>query len=298
MPITMRPFAGETDFVALTKLVKTVPDCTPHIVDLPWRVSSPVTMSGRDAYVWLEENGSFLGFAAWQFWWASLDYYVRPSQHKQEIEHQLFHIIEQRFRELDQQRDSRPPYWLEFRDDDTARKAIAEHYGYTLQTDYSYVQMQHPLTGLIEELPLPKGFTVRPLAGKQEVAAYVSLHRAAFESASMTTEWRQRTLVTPYYQPELDIVVVAPDGTLVGFCVGWLDPYRGIGQIEPIGVHPDFQGMGLGGALLHEILRRFKAHGAKEARVETDSSRVPAIQAYASVGFHVAHKVFRQGKYI
>ncbi len=298
MTISMRPFAGEHDFVALVELVKTVPASTPHIVDLPWRMSSPVTTSNRDAYVWEDENGTLLGFAAWQYWWAVLDYFIRPDFHKQAIEQQLYSIMQQRFRELDQERGKQFPYWVEFRDDDAERKAAAEQHGYTLKEDYYYVQMQHSLTELSKELHLPTGFTIRPLAGAQEVEVYVVLHRAAFESMSMTSEWRQRTLLTPYYQPELDLVVVAPDGTLAGFCVGWLDPYRAIGQIEPIGIHPNFQGMGLGSALLHEILRRFKAYGAKEARVETQSIRIPAVQAYESVGFQVAHKVFRQGKYI
>ena len=301
MTITMRPFVSKTDFIALAELVKTMPNNTPHIVDLPWRMSSPVTISGRDAYVWQDEDGLFLGFAAWQNAWATLDYYVRPGSHKQDIEQQLYGVMEQRFRELDQERGEPLPYWIEFRDDDIERKAIAEQYSYTHETDYHYVQMLHSLNGgqLLEELPyLPTGFTLRPLAGVQEVEAYVALHRAAFESTSMTSEWRQRTLLTPTYRSELDIVVVAPDNTLAGFCVGWLDLYRSIGQIEPIGVHPNFQGMGLGRVLLYEILRRFQAYGAKEVRVEPNNGRTPAQQAYESVGFQIAHKIVRQGKYV
>jgi len=298
MTITMRPFTGETDFAALVELVKMIPASTPHVVDLPWRMSSPVTTSGRDAYIWQDEDGSFLGFAAWQQAWAALDYYVRPGSYKQEIEDQLFSVMEQRFHELDQEHGEQFPYWVEFRDDDTERKAVAEQHGYTLQVDYSCVQMQHPLTELLEEPHLPRGFTIRPLAGIQEVQAYVALHRAAFESTSMIVEWRQQTLLTPYYQQELDLVLIASDGTLAGFCVGWLNPHYMIGQIEPIGIHPNFQGMGLGKALLHEMLRRFKTHGAKEARVETNSDRTSAIQAYTSVGFYIVHKVFRQGKYM
>jgi len=298
MTISMRPFAGEADFLALTELVKSVPANTPHIVDLPWRMSSLVTTASRDAYVWQDEDGIFFGFAAWQYAWAALDYYIRPGLHQQDIEHQLYRVMEQRFHKLDQERGELLPYWVEFRDDDAERKVAAEQHGYILEVDYDYVQMQHSLTELLEKPHLPTDFTIRPLAGTQEVKAYVALHRAAFESTSMTSAWRHGTLLTPYYQPELDIVVVAPDGTLAGFCVGWLDPYRGIGQIEPMGVHPGFQGMGLGRALLYEILRRFQAHGAKEARVEPDGGRVPAIQAYESVGFAVAHKVFRRGKYM
>ncbi len=298
MTVSMRPFVGEQDFLAILELARTAPTSNPHIVDLPWRISSPVTESGRDAYIWEDENGVLLGFAAWQYWWAALDYFVRPGSHKQAVEEQIYSTIERRFRELDAERGKPLPYWIEFRDDDLERKTLAEQHGYTLEEDYYYVQMQHLLTEPLAEAQLPAGFTLRPLAGMQEVEAYVALHRAAFESTSMTVEWRQRTLLTPSYNPELDLVLVAPDKTLVGFCVGWLDPFRAIGQIEPIGVHPDVQGIGLGNALLHEILRRFKAYGAKRARVETNGDRIPAIRAYESAGFRVVHRVLRRGKYV
>lgn len=298
MSITVRPFIGERDFAAIIELARAVPTSNPHIVDLPWRISSPVTTSERDAYVWEDESGALRGFAAWQYWWAVLDYFIRPGSHKLEIEEQIYSVMEQRFRELDQERGKPLPYWVEFRDDDPERKAAAEQHGYTLEADYYYVQMRHSLTEPLADAQLPVGFTIRPLAGMQEAELYVALHRAAFESTSMTVEWRQHTLRTPYYNPGLDLVLVAPDKTLVGFCVGWLDPYRAIGQIEPIGIHPNVQSMGLGNALLHEILRRFKAHGAKTARVETNGDRTPAIQAYESVGFQVVHRVLRLGKYV
>jgi len=226
MPITMRPFTDERDFAAIIELARTVPPSNPHVVDLPWRISSPVTASGRDAYVWEDENGVLLGFAAWQYWWAALDYFIRPGSHKHEIEEQMYGVMEQRFRELDQERGKPLPYWVEFRDDDSERIAVAEQRGYTLEADYYYVQMWHPLIEPLAEPLLPAGFTIRPLGGMQEVESYVALHRAAL------------------------------------------------------------------------MLRRFKAHGAKESRVETDGGRTLALRAYESIGFHVAHKVFRQGKYV
>lgn len=62
----------------------------------------------------------------------------------------------------------------------------------------------------------------------------------------------------PQYQPELDIVAVASDGSLAGFCVGWLNSERHTGLIEPLGVHPRFHHLGIGRALLLEALRRFR----------------------------------------
>jgi ribosomal protein S18 acetylase RimI-like enzyme len=73
----------------------------------------------------------------------------------------------------------------------------------------------------------------------------------------------------PQYRPELDLVAAAPDGQLAAFCVGWLSPEDRTAQIEPVGVAPGFQGLGLGRSLLLEMLARFRVLDAEQALVET-----------------------------
>lgn len=114
----------------------------------------------------------------------------------------------------------------------------------------------------------------------------------------MTPEWRARTLLMPQYRRELDLVVVAPDKSLAGFCVGWLAPGRSVAQIEPLGVHPRFHKLGLSRVLLLEILHRFKEHGANQAFVETNVERTPARRAYESAGFKQIHTIHSVGKWI
>lgn len=298
MTLTMRICRGEADFALIADLVRYVPPSSRHLIDLPWRLSSLALQSGDDACLWEDEQGTLLGFAAWQVYWAALDFFIRPGNHQQALETVLFNWATQRFQELDRARGRPLPYWVEFRDDDAARRSLVEAHGFLLDDDYCYIQMHHFLSLPLQEPVLPEGFLLRPLAGEQEVEAYVEVHRAAFASTSMTIEWRSRTLRTPHYHPELDLVAVAPDGTLAGFCVGWLDQERQIGQVEPLGVHPRFQSMGLGRALLLESLRRFKAHGAQSVLVETEDNRSPARHTYESVGFSPIHTIFRKGKWI
>ncbi|HVA93133.1 MAG TPA: GNAT family N-acetyltransferase [Chloroflexota bacterium] len=117
------------------------------------------------------------------------------------------------------------------------------------------------------------------------------------DSTSMTVEWRAGSPRMPEYRSDLDLVVVAPDGRLAGFCIGWLGLERRAAQIEPIGIDPDFQGRGLSRTLLLEMLHRFKALGAEHAQVETDTSRLPALHAYEAVGFRPQYKSFRRGQW-
>lgn len=137
----------------------------------------------------------------------------------------------------------------------------------------------------------------RLLGGESEAAAYVKLHRAAFQSDSMTTAWRERIIRTPQYRPNLDLVIAAPDGALAAFCVGWYAPTRRVGQVEPMGVHPDYTRLGLARALLLDLLHRFRALGAEMATVERNLGRAPARGAYQSVGFQEAHTVRRLEKW-
>jgi mycothiol synthase len=134
----------------------------------------------------------------------------------------------------------------------------------------------------------PSGVSIRPLAGAAEVEGYVTLHRVAFGSENMTLDWRHRILMLPDYRPELDLVAIAPDGRLAGFCIGWLAVVDGRteAQIEPLGVHPDIQGQGLGRALVGEALRRFQAAGAERAHIEVDGDNTAARELYTRSGFH------------
>ncbi|HLJ80427.1 MAG TPA: GNAT family N-acetyltransferase, partial [Ktedonobacterales bacterium] len=202
-----------------------------------------------------------------------------------------------RFRERDVERGRSLPYAAEFRDDDEERRRVVEAHGFLLNEQDCYVSLQHALVDLAP-VPAPQGgFTLRPLRGEQEAAAYAELHRAAFASASMTSEWRARTLRMPQYRPDLDLVISVSDGSLAGFCMGWLDASRRVAQVEPIGVHPRFQQLGLARVLLLEMLRRFKEHGADTAIVETDLERTPARRAYESVGFQQVHTIRRKEKW-
>jgi ribosomal protein S18 acetylase RimI-like enzyme len=246
----------------------------------------------------VDEQDRIVGFAAWQRYWAALDFAILPSPHIAAVEQAIFAWAEGRFRALDAERGRPLPYWAEARTDDAERLALLARHGYTLDDDFHYVQLVRPLEGALPGGPLPAGYTIRPLAGEAETEAYAALHRAAFASDSMTAAWRRRTLQAPEYRPELDLVAVAPDGRLVGFCVCWLSPARRAGQIEPTGVLPTARGLGLSRALLCEAFYRLRACGAERALVETNNDRGPALAAYQRAGFRTAQVARRKGRWM
>ena len=299
MTITRQPFRGVADMPRIFDLVRAMPLSCRHVIDLPWRLSSPAIQEGRDAAYWEDAKEQVVGFAAWQYYWATLDFFILPGPEGRAVETAIFAWADSRFRERDEERGHPLPYSAEYRDDDLERLRLIESHGFTLNDDENgYVVLEHPLAPLAPVSSVPDGFTLRPLHGEQETAAYAEAHRAAFASTSMTPEWRARTLHMPQYLPELDLVVCAPDGTLVGFCVGWFEPSRRIAQVEPAGVHPHFQRLGLARILLLEMLHRFKALGAEKGLVETNLNRSSALRTYESVGFQQTHHIRRSEKWV
>lgn len=293
MPITRYPLRNEADLPRILHLVGSISLSGRHVIDLPWRLSSLDINEECDAAFWEDNDGRVIGFAACQYVWAALDFFIQPGSEAQSVATDLFAWANTRF----QERKWPYPYWVEFRDDDQERQQLVTAHGFQQEED-RYILFQHTLADLPIVPLLPDGFLLRPLRGEQEVAAYTELHRAAFESTSMTPAWRIRTLRMPSYLPDLDLVISAPDGSLAGFCVGWFDPAHLVAQVEPIGVHPRFHRLGLGRILLLEMLRRFKKHGANSAIVETDGDRISARSAYESVGFQQIHTIRSRHKKI
>jgi ribosomal protein S18 acetylase RimI-like enzyme len=298
MSIQPRPFTGDGDLPRIAELIGATSGKTPHRIDFPWRLSSPALQDPRDVSLWEGDDGSLLGFAAWQIYWATLDFYTRTGPLQAQVEDAIFTWAAARFRELDRERGRPLPYWIEAREDDVERLEVAARHGFSLDDDYGYVVMSRSLVDPIPQPPLPDGFAIRSFNGVVEAGDYAALHQATFNSTSMTPGWRARTLRSPQYQPNLDLVAVALGGELAGFCVAWLEPSGHIGQIEPLGVHPTFQRQGLSQALMAECFRRLASRGAIAVLVETETTRTPARHVYESMGFRVAHTVLRKGRWM
>lgn len=137
-------------------------------------------------------------------------------------------------------------------------------------------------------LPLPDGYCVRALGDETELPARSWVSWKAFHPDEPDERyegwtWYRNVQRVPLYRRDLDLVAVAPDGTLAAFCTVWLDDVTRTAVFEPVGTHPAHRRRGLGQALMVEGLRRAQALGATLATV---SSYSPAAHAlYASVGF-------------
>jgi len=175
------------------------------------------------------------------------------------------------------------------------RETYIERIAFLQQHDFHQLEditiaMTRLLSDKIPDPQLPPGFTIRPILGRQEAEAVAAMHRAAFGTEYMTTENRLIIMSTSGYDPSLDLVVVAPDGSIAANCICSVNEQEKIGFTDPVCVHPRFQGMGLVRALLLTGSRLLKERGMSYARLGTSGENVRMQRSAESVGFKVEYK--------
>jgi predicted N-acetyltransferase YhbS len=157
-------------------------------------------------------------------------------------------------------------------------------------------RMRRSLEAPIPSVVLPRGFHVRDCSAA-DFAERAAAHRDAWSHldhlgiqnarSRFTVEVYERLRAAPVYDPELDLVVVAPDGTYASCCICWADCENRIGLFEPVGTRIAYRRQGLGRALNLEGLRRLRSKGMQWAAVGTASFNEPARATYLSCGFEI-----------
>jgi ribosomal protein S18 acetylase RimI-like enzyme len=175
--------------------------------------------------------------------------------------------------------------------------AILERRGYEPDIEAAWMLLNVRDLDEIEEPGPSAGYELTTMADVRDVERRVAVHRAAWERSRVTTELYEKIMRTWPYRADLDCVVEAPDGTLVASAIAWFDPDNRLGELEPVGTHPDYRLRGLGRAVNLFALRQLRAAGAREAIVACrgDSDYPIPKLLYESVGFC---ELSRQRRYI
>ncbi len=169
--------------------------------------------------------------------------------------------------------------------DDSHRIDVLKKHGFVPEQIRS-LQYARLLNEPIIEYPLPSGFSIRCVSGKDEVEQLVALHQAAFGTKNMTVEYRLAMMDSPQYSKEMDLVAVSQNNELCAFCVcGFDDPDKKIGYTDPVGTHPSYRKIGLGKALLTAGLTALKNAGANTVRLGTSSENIAMQKLASALGF-------------
>jgi len=92
-------------------------------------------------------------------------------------------------------------------------------------------------------------------------------------------------LYMQFYETYPETFIVANiNGFIVGYIAGFL-AQEGVGRIFSLAVHPAYQGRGVGGHLLKEIINIFRNMGVLEIILEVRSDNLKAKRFYERHGF-------------
>ena len=167
----------------------------------------------------------------------------------------------------------------------TERIAILIRNGFVQQSVRSLLY-ELPVKSPVTQAPFPAGFTWRHVTAADPVEDLVDLHRLAFGTENMSIDYRMAMMRAPKYEMDLDLLAVAPDGSLAGFCICSRDEDdTSLGSTDPIGIVPQHQGKGLAKALAITGINLLAQRGVTRVQTGTSSDNL-GMQALAdSLGF-------------
>jgi mycothiol synthase len=293
---TSRSYVDPADLPAMLDLVRARPAARaleyPGLADLQEILA--VAHLRETVHLWETSAGRLVGFAIFNRGenYASLNMEIAEAEDDETIGEQMIAWAESFYRE--QYHGSAAALSSGAVETNLTRIALLECHGFTRQ-EGSALHMERDLSQPIPLPQVPLGFTIRCLAGDEE-AAWVALHRAAFATKNMTLAYRQAMTQSSDYDPQLDLVASAPDGSLAAYVFGSIRREENkqtglkIGWADPVGTHPDYQRRGLARALLLECLRRLRERGMQTARLGTGIWNNAMQRVAQAAGFRILNR--------
>lgn len=168
------------------------------------------------------------------------------------------------------------------------RQELLIQRGYTKE-NWPETQWRRRLETEIPSIPAAPGYTLRSLGNGLELlercyASGLGFHDGDIQVAvenRADPAWYRHIQTAPLYRRDLDLVAVAPDGSIAAFCTVWFDDVTRSGYFEPVATVPAHQRRGLARSLMTEGLRRLQRMGANLAMVSGYSPSANAL--YQSV---------------
>jgi ribosomal protein S18 acetylase RimI-like enzyme len=285
-----RPCTGATDLESLIDLLLL---CR-AIGDLdPWPPLRELRRNlSADTRIWEDAAGAVLAFAS--LWDGEiLLRCIHPRAQSDELLARMLAWGQERAQRQAQLLGEQATLCVALQADNQRDRAQLEQLGFRPEAWWT-LRMARRLDRPLPTAPAPDGIVIRPLAGECELPALVELHQAVFATAGARDE-RLALMRDPAYRPELDLVAVASDGALAGFCTCTLSAVedqrhgRREGWVELLGTDQSRRRRGVGRALLLGGLRQLTLQGAERALLGVTSWNTSAQRLYRSVGFQTSY---------
>lgn len=128
-------------------------------------------------------------------------------------------------------------------------------------------------------------WTIDRTLAERDLDAIVAIERASF-----TNPWTREMYLRELQNPDVSFLYVlrVPEKGIVAFCSFWLvlDEVH----INNLAVLREFQGQGLGTAILEHAIEAAAKRGANRATLEVRRSNAPARRLYERLGFRTVEE--------
>ncbi|MEM7029207.1 MAG: GNAT family N-acetyltransferase [Chloroflexota bacterium] len=299
---SFRPYQGPTDLDIIVKIVSQRPK--DRIVDYPNQVNLQamlgVPQPKEAVAIWFDESGQSVGFTLLDNFTLQLE--ILPPESDYDLGQAMIDWAVPHLRDRKEANQSALNIRTNCRSTQTERLTFLKRLGFIQETGFTW-HYARSLAEPIAQPQVPPDFTIRALAGEAEVAEYVAVHRAAFDTQLMTVEDRVSRMATPNYISELDLVAIAPNREIAAYVFGQIHQQdnaltgRKEGYTDPVGTHPDYRRRGLARSLLLTGLTLLKKHGMDTAKLGTWFNNTPMQRTAEVVGFRRVDRTlfFRKG---
>jgi len=299
MTITHRPYAGLDDLQAMKNLLIAGRNAThnrsyAHPGDLDWWLFYGKRQDDWSAIItlWEDEHNELAGWQLFSTKACDYDIAIHPALRGTDCEAVMVDWAEAKL--LPRARAENKPIKTFLYADEISLISVLEMRGYQCHPELTL--FGQPLDVELPTPQLPEGFHFLKTMCPEWVDKRADVHFNAFNPSVMTAEKYAAFMEAPGYDPELDVVVVAPDGRFAAFAMGWIDDETRSGEFEPVGTRSEMQRKGLGKAALLEGMRRMQARGMNYVTVCTHTTDEGNMAFYPTSGFKIINTIPRYEK--
>lgn len=235
----------------------------------------------RDVSLWETDEGQLVGVVILD----GGDVFLQVHPHYRHLEGKMLSRAERHHQADRRGGVDRWPLSLYVYEYDQERQALLKGQSYQ-NLGHDSNMRRRPFDKPVPEFRLPRGYAIQNLAGvdRDDLEKRAAVANNAFDITKHTAQTIHMLQKAPTYRPELDLVVVGPDGMFVAYCVIWFDEANRIGMFGPVGTHRAYRRRGLAKALMREGLIRLEALQASMAYVDCGVEQ-GVNRLYESVGF-------------
>ncbi len=170
-------------------------------------------------------------------------------------------------------------------DEETAVYPFLLSHNFYLEHSERHLALQLPNYPITQ----PPNHPISTFPRQQAIDHFLHLYSASFGPHPWYQPYAREEVATLLLAPQ-NLLFLLQDGKPIGFA--WAQMISsGVGEIEPIGILPAWQGKGNGRILLNVTIHKLQQQGAERIQIGAWERNASALQLYESVGFEFDHKL-------